>query len=876
MSPLLQHTTIAVGARQQREGSTPRTVYSRSSPNAAASSKLPTRDPAAWAATAPLGESRARRARRVRPAPSADEGPAHLAGAEMPIFIPAACARAVGFPCYLSEWLTVRPNRRRSRLPAADPLSDILRDCGCPTARTAAASSPPVGISFAPHELARFHFVAAGPAGCTRRPPSGGRGSAPATWCSCARAATRWRTPPRAHAAAGRCRWRRIAERPTPCAPAARGRARHCLLQRAHRGAAAHPLLELMPPLLLLRGARAGDPTLRMLLDAMADEVAARRAGAATIMTRLADVASRGWCATGSRSTADVAGGGWRRRAIRRSAARSPPCTAARRRLERGALARRHGCRARCSRAPRGLGRRAAGALPHAAAHAPRHPLAARRPPRRRGGAARLGYDSGASFSRASSGPSGARRAPCGAGKWYHRYRQIWRYAGDQSQRTIGHEPPAGVPSLALAAVAAAAPDTLAAQRAGRGLLDAAIAAHGGAPRIEALGPLTIGFKGRRWLIGQSRSAVAPWGPEELVAVTSLDPDKQRVAQESDNVFPGGFLLRYRTVATKDGGWNINLDRNFEGAGIDRSVDPAANPRLGWRASCRRCCCSARATRGDPARGATAWSAYRGDGTTITLRFDPEQAAGRLRDRRDNATPGRRPGDHRLVGLARGARRARAADGARDPRRRAGARGPAHRRGRGVRGALHPAARLRRGACARAQGDQARARRGGRPPGRRQHRAGGGARRRAAGRRGAVELGADRDHHRAHQAEVRRSRSATVPFTHPHNDHNRRPAAAHRARRTSWSRRRSRRTSSRSPARRHLRARQALRRAARAAHRDLHGEKTLSGGGRTVRLFAIGPPATPRTRCWVLPKERSSTRATSHHPARGRWRRVRI
>jgi len=45
-----------------------------------------------------------------------------------------------------------------------------------------------------------------------------------------------------------------------------------------------------MPPLLLVRGGAADDATLPPILDAMAAEVLARRVGAATVMTRLADV----------------------------------------------------------------------------------------------------------------------------------------------------------------------------------------------------------------------------------------------------------------------------------------------------------------------------------------------------------------------------------------------------------------------------------------------------------------------------------------------------------------------------------------------------------------------------------------------------------
>lgn len=62
---------------------------------------------------------------------------------------------------------------------------------------------------------------------------------------------------------------------------------------------ALHPLLELMPPLLQVSGGATADPTLPVLLQAMAEEVGAQRVGAATVMTRLADVvitrAVRAW-----------------------------------------------------------------------------------------------------------------------------------------------------------------------------------------------------------------------------------------------------------------------------------------------------------------------------------------------------------------------------------------------------------------------------------------------------------------------------------------------------------------------------------------------------------------------------------------------------
>jgi AraC-like DNA-binding protein len=51
-----------------------------------------------------------------------------------------------------------------------------------------------------------------------------------------------------------------------------------------------HPLLELMPEVLLVRGGGAEDPALPGLLEAMAAEIKAQRIGAATVMTRLADI----------------------------------------------------------------------------------------------------------------------------------------------------------------------------------------------------------------------------------------------------------------------------------------------------------------------------------------------------------------------------------------------------------------------------------------------------------------------------------------------------------------------------------------------------------------------------------------------------------
>ena len=52
---------------------------------------------------------------------------------------------------------------------------------------------------------------------------------------------------------------------------------------------AVHPLLQLMPAALIVRGAATDDATLPVLLETMADEVLAQRIGAATVLARLAD-----------------------------------------------------------------------------------------------------------------------------------------------------------------------------------------------------------------------------------------------------------------------------------------------------------------------------------------------------------------------------------------------------------------------------------------------------------------------------------------------------------------------------------------------------------------------------------------------------------
>jgi AraC-like DNA-binding protein len=55
-------------------------------------------------------------------------------------------------------------------------------------------------------------------------------------------------------------------------------------------GPTAHPLIELLPEVMIVRRSEMRDPALPMLLNLMATEVASQRIGAATIMARLADI----------------------------------------------------------------------------------------------------------------------------------------------------------------------------------------------------------------------------------------------------------------------------------------------------------------------------------------------------------------------------------------------------------------------------------------------------------------------------------------------------------------------------------------------------------------------------------------------------------
>jgi AraC-like DNA-binding protein len=188
-----------------------------------------------------------------------------------------------------------RMNARSSegRSVPRDRLSEVLQDF-----RIAANSygrcelRRPWGISFPPQPQARFHFVVSG--GCWLRPPK-------RAWQELHAGDVVLLPRGAGHALASDPR---STLRPLEQMPLEEIGERTYRLHAGGSGAAtvlvccsvgfaepaAHPLLELMPPLLLLRGGALTDPLLPTLLDAMASEVQEPRIGAATLMARLADV----------------------------------------------------------------------------------------------------------------------------------------------------------------------------------------------------------------------------------------------------------------------------------------------------------------------------------------------------------------------------------------------------------------------------------------------------------------------------------------------------------------------------------------------------------------------------------------------------------
>jgi AraC-like DNA-binding protein len=174
-----------------------------------------------------------------------------------------------------------------------DPLSEVLQDL-----RLSGVSyghcelTRPWGIEFPPEKAARFHFVIAGESWLR---------TAALGWIRLQAGDVVLLPQGSAHALADTThgRLKPLAELPleeigdrtyrlTEGGGGSRTIMTCCSV--AFEEPALHPLLELMPQVMLVRGAVTEDAALPMLLETMAGEVVAPRVGAATVLARLADV----------------------------------------------------------------------------------------------------------------------------------------------------------------------------------------------------------------------------------------------------------------------------------------------------------------------------------------------------------------------------------------------------------------------------------------------------------------------------------------------------------------------------------------------------------------------------------------------------------
>jgi AraC-like DNA-binding protein len=174
-----------------------------------------------------------------------------------------------------------------------DILSEVLQDLQLSGASYCRSElTEPWGLKFPPEEGAVFHFVAEG--GCWLSTASqeplrlnGGdvvllpRGTGHALATDRKSATKRFDQLPR----------ERVGETTYSLKTGGSG-ARSLLVccAVAFEEPMVHPLLELMPDVLLVRGGGKADPALLGLLEAMAAEIHTQRIGGATVMTRLADI----------------------------------------------------------------------------------------------------------------------------------------------------------------------------------------------------------------------------------------------------------------------------------------------------------------------------------------------------------------------------------------------------------------------------------------------------------------------------------------------------------------------------------------------------------------------------------------------------------
>jgi AraC-like DNA-binding protein len=177
--------------------------------------------------------------------------------------------------------------------PTRDALSEVLADLRLTGVSYGRCElSRPWGIEFPAQREARFHFVASG--SCWLRSPSGewiALGPGDVVLIPHGTGHALGDAPSRRTRALEQFPLDEIGDRTfrLRAGGAGAGTLLACGTVRFEQSAL-HPLLALMPAVLLVRRAASTDGTLPVLLDTLSDEVLGQRIGAATVMTRLADV----------------------------------------------------------------------------------------------------------------------------------------------------------------------------------------------------------------------------------------------------------------------------------------------------------------------------------------------------------------------------------------------------------------------------------------------------------------------------------------------------------------------------------------------------------------------------------------------------------
>lgn len=112
-----------------------------------------------------------------------------------------------------------------------------------------------------------------------------------------------------------------------------------------------------------------------------------------------------------------------------------------------------------------------------------------------------------------------------------------------------------------------------------RALLEAAVAAHGGRERFEAVAAVEADLKGQAWMIGQSVRPDGPLDLEPARTITRFHRASGRVRQDVTNDYPPDYTLTFREVAGEAGGFIVEPTRAYQGGRLDRTPPGALRAR---------------------------------------------------------------------------------------------------------------------------------------------------------------------------------------------------------------------------------------------------------------------------------------------------------